>query len=101
MGEWLTRPASLFDIQHRRAIVVGASGAFGSLAAKTLAAAGANITLSAAKRTELESLARQCRQLGAEVEIVGLRSNTENDANAIVRAAVSRFGGVDILVVAS
>lgn len=101
MGEWLSRPASLFDIQHKRAIVVGASGAFGSLAAKTLAAAGVRITISAGKSRELESLARQCRQLGVEVETVGLRSNTEDDANAIVRAAVSRFGGVDILVVAS
>jgi NAD(P)-dependent dehydrogenase (short-subunit alcohol dehydrogenase family) len=101
MHAWLDDPRSLFDVRGKRAIVVGASGAFGSLAAKTLAAAGTALTLAASNAAELERLAGECRELGTDVEVVARRSNTEADANAIAESAVNRFGGIDILVVAS
>lgn len=94
-------PRSLFDVSGRSAIVVGASGAFGSLAARTLAAAGTMLTLSASNAAELERVADDCRALAADVQIVARRSNTEADAAAIAEAAVQRYGGIDILVVAS
>ena len=37
---FLKNPLSLFDIKGKTAIITGASGAFGALAAKTLAGAG-------------------------------------------------------------
>lgn len=101
MDASLIRPAALFDITGRSAIVVGASGAFGSLAASVLAAAGAKLTLAASNAEGLETVAKDCRQLDAEVHIVARRSNSETDANVIAEAAVQRFGGIDILVVAS
>src|SRR6266571_400103 len=42
-------PLSLFDIRGKTAIVTGASGAFGALAAKVLAGGGANVVLAAGK----------------------------------------------------
>ena len=39
----LKNPLSLFDVRGKSAIVTGATGAFGAVAAKTLAAAGANV----------------------------------------------------------
>ena len=45
MTDWLHDPMSLFDITGRVAIVTGASGAFGSLASRTLAGAGAKLVL--------------------------------------------------------
>ena len=48
--DFLKNPASLFDIRGQTAIVTGASGAFGALAAKTLAGAGAKSCLPRAKR---------------------------------------------------
>lgn len=101
MESWLKNPSSLFDIKGKSAIIAGASGAFGSLAAKVLAGAGANVTLTASRADELASVARECGELGAQVETVQRRPNTEADVNAIVEAAVSRFGSVDILLVAS
>src|SRR5262249_3021053 len=101
MDDWLARPAALFDIRGKSAVVVGASGAFGALAASVLAAAGARLTIAASKADKLADVARECVELGVEVEIVQRRSNTEADANAITAAAVQRFGGVDILVVAA
>lgn len=101
MIEWLRSPNTLFDVRGKIAIVTGASGAFGSLAARVLAGAGAKLVLTAGKAAELDETAAQCRELGVEVETLCCRPNTEIDCEAIVEAAVTRFGGVDILVVGS
>ena len=61
-------PLSLFDIRGKVAIVTGASGAFGALAAKVLAGAGAHLVLAAGKATELDAIAKDCRGMGAQVE---------------------------------
>lgn len=94
-------PARLFDITGQVAIVTGASGAFGALAAETLAAAGARLLLSAGNAAALEHVAQSCRDLGAEVATLGRRPQTEADCDAIVAAAREAFGAVNILVVAS
>lgn len=97
----LTNPLSLFDVAGKVAVLTGASGAFGSLAAKVLAQAGAKLVLAAGNEKALAEVAEACRGTGAEVELVVRRPDTETDAEAIVEAAVSRYGRVDILVVAS
>lgn len=99
MSELMREPLRLFDVKGKVAVVTGASGAFGAVAAQVLAAAGARLLLAAGKAAELEATAARCRALGAEVYAVCLRSNTEADADAIVSAAVDRFGEVNILVV--
>ena len=101
MQDWLKNPASLFDIRGKSVVVTGASGAFGALASQVLAGAGAHLTLAAGKAEALATAAEDCRGLGAEVETIALRPDTEADCDAIVAAAVSRFGRLDILVVAS
>ena len=63
----LQNPLSLFDIRGKTAIVTGATGAFGALAAKVLAGAGANVVICANNAAELEKVAAQCRKLGGKV----------------------------------
>ena len=99
--DFLKNPASLFDIRGQTAIVTGASGAFGALAAKTLAGAGANVVLAATKEDELKKVAAACEALGGKTAIVAKRPSSEANCDAIVAATVEKFGGVDILVVAS
>lgn len=101
MSELLRNPARLFDVRGKIAVITGASGAFGALAARVLAAAGARLVLAAGKAAELEATARECRELGAEVECVARRPNTEADCEAIMQAGVERYGTLDILVVGS
>ncbi|AVR87118.1 SDR family NAD(P)-dependent oxidoreductase [Thauera aromatica] len=101
MSDYLRNPARLFEIGGKVAIVTGASGAFGALAARVLAAAGARMVLAAGKAEDLERTALQCREVGAEVATICRRPNTEADCEAITQLAVDRFGGVDILVVGS
>lgn len=95
---WLENPSLLFDIKGKVAVVTGASGAFGALAAKVLAGAGCKLVLSAGKKSELDAIANVC---GADVATVNIRPSTEKNCAEIVDSAVERFGRVDILVVAS
>jgi NAD(P)-dependent dehydrogenase (short-subunit alcohol dehydrogenase family) len=99
--DFLKNPLSLFDIRGKTAIVTGASGAFGALAAKVLAGAGANVVLAAGKADDLKKVAAECETLGAKVESVNIRPSSAANCEKIVEAAVKRFGGVDILVLAS
>ncbi len=101
MTRTLSHPLTLFDVAGKVAVITGASGAFGALAAEVLGAAGAKLVLTAGKTSELEAVATRCRKLGAEVETLNKRPTSEAACAAIVAAATARFGRVDILVVAS
>jgi NAD(P)-dependent dehydrogenase (short-subunit alcohol dehydrogenase family) len=98
---FLKNPLSLFEVKGKTAIITGASGAFGALAAKTFAGAGANVVLAASKADELKKVAAACEGLGAKSAIVALRPSSEENCDKIVKTAVDTFGRVDILVVAS
>jgi NAD(P)-dependent dehydrogenase (short-subunit alcohol dehydrogenase family) len=99
--EFLKNPLSLFDISGKTAIITGATGAFGALAAKVLAAAGANLVICAGNADALKKTAADCEKLGGKVEVVAKRPSSEGNCEAIVAAAVKKFGRLDILVVAS
>lgn len=94
----MTDPRALFDLGGRSAVVTGATGAFGQAAAKALAGAGAKLTLAGGNREKLDALAAE---LGDGAVTVPRRPETEEDAEAIVSAAVDAHGGVDVLVTAS
>jgi len=98
---FLKNPLSLFEVKGKTAIITGASGAFGALAAKTLAGAGADVVLAASKEDELKKVAAECETLGAKSAVVALRPNSEENCDKIIKTAVDSFGRVDILVVAS
>jgi NAD(P)-dependent dehydrogenase (short-subunit alcohol dehydrogenase family) len=99
--DFLKNPLSLFDVHGKTAIITGASGAFGALAAKVLAGAGANVVLSAGSADVLKKVASECEALGGKVESLAIRPSSEANCDKIVDAAVQKFGRVDILVVAS
>jgi len=99
--DFLQDPLSLFSVKGKTAIITGATGAFGVIAAKTLSSAGANVVLCANGAEALKKVAAECETLGGKTEIVAKRPSSEANCDAIVDAAVRKFGGVDILVVAS
>src|SRR5271163_1123935 len=59
--DFLKNPASLFDVRGKTAIVTGATGAFGAVAAKTLAGAGASVVLAASNAEGLKKIAVDCQ----------------------------------------
>lgn len=101
MSDWLKNPALLFDVRGKVAVLTGASGAFGALASRVLAGAGARLVLAAGNAKALDEVAASCRELGAEVVTVQRRPGSEADCDAIVEAGVEAYGRVDILVVGS
>src|SRR3954470_7724156 len=99
--DFLKDPLALFSVKGKTAIITGATGALGAIAAKTLAAAGANVVITANNAEGLKKIAAECAKFGGKTEIVAKRPSSEANCDAIVKAAVDKFGGVDILVVAS
>ena len=94
-------PSRLFDVAGKVAVVTGATGAFGKVAATTLGRAGCKLGIAGGNVAELEQLAEELRAEKIEVATAPRRPDSEADAEAIVAAAVDAFGGIDILVVAS
>ena len=99
--DFLKDPLSLFSVKGKTAVVTGATGAFGALAAKVLSGAGANVVICANNATGLKKIAAECEALGGKVHIVAKRPNSEENCATIVNAATDRFKSLDILVVAS
>jgi NAD(P)-dependent dehydrogenase (short-subunit alcohol dehydrogenase family) len=101
ISETLKHPLSLFDVKGKVAIITGASGAFGRGCAITLGALGAKLVLASGTQNELDAVAEEVREVGGECETILRRPDTLEDANAVVDAALKRFGHLDRLVVAS
>jgi NAD(P)-dependent dehydrogenase (short-subunit alcohol dehydrogenase family) len=93
--------AKLFDVSGKSAIVIGATGAFGKVACSTLGRAGAKLVIAAGNADALATLQTELDAVGITSHSIARRPNSEADCNAIVQTAMSAYGGVDILVVAS
>lgn len=98
---YLTNPLSLFSVKDKVVVVTGATGAFGSMAAELMAAAGAKLVLAAGNKEELENVVTKCATYGGEVDSVALRPNSEDNCESIIKVATTKFGKVDILIVGS
>jgi NAD(P)-dependent dehydrogenase (short-subunit alcohol dehydrogenase family) len=97
----LSNPLSMFDVKGKVALITGASGAFGMVAARVLAGAGCKLVLVAGNADALSEIAEEARGIGAEVATVNARPTDEAACTDMIAAAVESFGSLDILVVAS
>ncbi len=94
----LDNPHALFDVKDKVALITGASGAFGAVAAHALSAAGCKLALVAGNQQAMAEVAAGCQ---SETHQINARPDSEDACSNIVEQAVSAFGRVDILVVAS
>lgn len=101
MADVWTHPLELFDIKGKVALVTGATGAFGAVAANALAGAGCDLVLTGGNKEALEKVAEECRAKGASVETVNKRPATAEVCEELVEACARHHGSLDILVVAS
>ena len=80
-------------------IVTGASKGIGAELARQLSAKGAKLVLAARNVAELETVAQECRKLGASgVITVKCDVSVESDCRTLVTAALLAFGRIDALV---
>src|ERR1700746_4028240 len=87
----------LFDRSGRVAIVTGGSIGLGRQMAEGLAEMGANLVLCARKRERCEQAAEELQQLGVRTLALGCDVKNADQVGAVVDAAVSSFGRIDIL----
>lgn len=97
----VSSPLSIFEIEGKSALVVGATGAFGRVAAKALARAGARVVATGANRAALEGVSTEIAAIGGQFVQVARRPNTLADAQRMIQEGAGAFGGLDIVVVAS
>ncbi len=94
----LNDPHAMFDVRGKVALITGASGAFGAVAAQCLSGAGCKVVLAASNAEAMEQVADNC---AGEVHQIKGRPDSEAAVDAMVAEAVEVFGALDILVVAS
>jgi NADP-dependent 3-hydroxy acid dehydrogenase YdfG len=83
------------ELQHKVAIITGASSGIGEAIAKTLSAAGCRLVLTARREDRLLELQRQ---LPGESVIYVADVAAEPTAEALLALAEKQYGGADILI---
>jgi 3-oxoacyl-[acyl-carrier protein] reductase len=85
----------MFDLTGRKALVTGATGGIGGAIARALHAQGASVAISGTRRTALDELAAE---LGERVHVVEANLGDKDSVEALVPAAETALGGLDVLV---
>ena len=81
---------------HGKVVVItGASGGIGAAAASVVASRGASVALVARRDAELRAVAERC---GPNALPVVADVTKRDDVQRVIRAAIDRFGRVDVLV---
>jgi NAD(P)-dependent dehydrogenase (short-subunit alcohol dehydrogenase family) len=83
-------------LQDKVAIVTGASSGIGCATAKLFAREGARVVVTARRQAELDSLVSEIEAAGGSAVAMTGDIREETLAEALVHAAVERFGGLDI-----
>ncbi len=87
-----------FDLTGRTALVTGGSRGLGRAMALGFAKAGARVVIASRKLDACEAVVAEIEALGGAGLAVAARIQEPDDVEGLVRAAVERFGAVDIVV---
>jgi len=88
-----------FDLTGKTALVTGGSKGIGEAIALTLAQAGADVMISARTRSDLENAAARIAKTSTSKIFTQQADMTSRDeADALIDAAVTKLGKVDILI---
>jgi NADP-dependent 3-hydroxy acid dehydrogenase YdfG len=86
------------NIAGKIVVITGASSGLGEAAARRLAAEGARVALGARRTERIEALAAELQRGGAEVLALETDVTVAAQVQALVDAAVQRWGRLDVIV---
>src|SRR5712692_7745308 len=89
------REDGIMTLRDRVAVITGASRGLGREIARLYAGRGARLVLVARGERALHEAAKE---LSGATEVLALAADVGEDAEQIARAALDRFGGVDVLI---
>lgn len=89
---------NLFDLAGRTAAITGASSGIGLTMSKALAAAGAHVVMIARRAAELQRARDEIREIGDTADFLRADLATPNQALAVGKQLMERFGHINILV---
>lgn len=90
--------AERIDLKDKVAIVSGASRGIGEAIARTFARAGAKVVLASRKQDGIDAVAQEIASEGGVAYAKATHTGRPEECEALVQAAVERFGAVDVLV---
>jgi NAD(P)-dependent dehydrogenase (short-subunit alcohol dehydrogenase family) len=94
----LAKEASRFSLHGKVAVVTGASYGLGQLFAETLAAAGADLVLTARSEEKLQDTRKLVEARGRRAITVRADVRVFDEVAAVTQAAVDEFGKLDVMV---
>jgi NAD(P)-dependent dehydrogenase (short-subunit alcohol dehydrogenase family) len=89
---------ALFDLSGKVAVITGASRGIGATIAHAYAAAGAAVLLCSRKQAGVDRVAAEIEAAGGTARAVAAHTGSADALQEVMAAAVTTFGGIDILV---
>lgn len=86
------------NIEGKVVVITGASSGLGESTARHLASLGAKVVLGARRVDRLEKIAAEIKSAGGEAVVQAADVTVRADVEALVNAAVSHFGKIDVIV---
>ena len=98
MTNWRSISEHMRTFKGKTVIVTGASSGIGKALAEHFAALGANVVLGARHGDRLQQIVAQVEERGGSAAYAVCDVSKEEDCKNLVKTAVDRFGGVDVLI---
>ena len=90
---------NMFSVEGKVALVTGATGALGKVLAKAYGYAGAKVVMTGRNAAKLQALEEEFKAEGIDCAYVVADPANEEQVDALIKAAVEKYGEINILAV--
>ena len=91
---------NMFSVEGKVALVTGATGALGCVLAKAYGYAGCKVFMTARNAKKLQALEDEFKAEGIDCAYFAADPAQEEDVKALIKAAVEKYGEINILAIA-